>query len=116
MGSNNLRQYFKYGASADGYWTYDHMVLQLEDCVDIPKALHPGFYFIFLFDDSCGHDRGRKYGLDVTKTNSGYVGAQQDMHPTNIKQDFGCLGTHELILKEGDHHHMILNRAAMDHS
>ena len=25
---------FEYGANAEGYWVYEHMVLQLEDCVD----------------------------------------------------------------------------------
>ena len=98
MGSNNLRQDFKYGASADGYWTYDHMVIQLEDCVDIPKALHPGFYFIFLFDDSCGHDRGRKYGLNVKNMNSGYIRAQREVKPKNIKQGVGYLGPHYIII------------------
>jgi hypothetical protein len=32
---------FEYGASAEGYWTYDSMVLQLEDCADILKTLYP---------------------------------------------------------------------------
>ena len=31
---------FDYGKSADGYWTYDRMVLQLEDCHDVLDALY----------------------------------------------------------------------------
>jgi hypothetical protein len=32
---------FEYGANAEGYWTYDHMVLQFEDCVDhLKRNLH----------------------------------------------------------------------------
>ena len=31
---------FAYGASAEGYWTYDSMVLQLEDCADVVTALY----------------------------------------------------------------------------
>ena len=50
MGRNNFSKYFEYGASAKGYCTHDWMVLQLEYCTDILKALHPGIYFIFLFD------------------------------------------------------------------
>ena len=30
---------FEYGTSNDGYWTYQHMVLQLEDCINILKHL-----------------------------------------------------------------------------
>ena len=75
---------FEYGASGDGYWTYDHMVLQLEDVVDVldtiysvpwdgcdsphnvfvksatqPKTLVRKFEYLFLTDHSCGHDRKR---------------------------------------------------------
>jgi hypothetical protein len=30
-------KYFKYGygKGKEGYWTYDHMALQFEDCVDV---------------------------------------------------------------------------------
>jgi len=28
---------FEYGAKTKGYWSYQHMVLQLEDCVDVLK-------------------------------------------------------------------------------
>ena len=48
---------FEYGASNEGYWCYEHMVLQLEDCVDCLKVLFPQFQYLFLFDHSCGHDR-----------------------------------------------------------
>jgi hypothetical protein len=37
---------FKYGASTEGHWTYDGMVLELEECADIVKTLYP----------QCGHD------------------------------------------------------------
>ena len=49
---------FEYGQNADGYWTYQHMVLQLEDCVDVLNVKYPQEYdFLFLFDHSCcGHD------------------------------------------------------------
>ena len=57
MGSNNFYQNFEYGAIAEGYCTYDRMVLQLQDCVDILKDIHTGVYLIFLFDSAYGHDR-----------------------------------------------------------
>ena len=59
MGRNPFFLFFEYGASSEGYWTYDRMFLQLEDCNNILKYLHLGIYFMFLFDHPCGHDRGR---------------------------------------------------------
>jgi hypothetical protein len=48
---------FEYGASAEGYWTYNSMVLQLlEDCDDVVATLYPQYQFLFLFDNSCSHD------------------------------------------------------------
>jgi hypothetical protein len=36
---------FDYGASNEGYWNYDWMVLQLEDCMDVLKCLYPHYEF-----------------------------------------------------------------------
>ena len=105
--SNPFCQQFEYGASAEGYWNYERMVIQLEDCADILKALHPGIDFVFLFDHSCGHDRGREDGLRATKMNSGYGGAQPKMHKTKIKQTNGYLGPYQRILEVGDEQHMV---------
>jgi hypothetical protein len=38
---------FKFGQNADGYWTYQHMVLQLEDCVDVLNVKYPQYDFPF---------------------------------------------------------------------
>jgi hypothetical protein len=32
---------FKYGSKGDGYWSYKHMVIQLEDCIDCFKLCIP---------------------------------------------------------------------------
>lgn len=56
---------FKYGASAEGHWTYDCMVLQPEDCVDFVRTLYPQHQFLFLFDHSCGHDKSKEDALNV---------------------------------------------------
>ena len=53
---------FEYGANKQGYWDYDHMIMQFEDCIDVVKILHPDFEFIFLFDHSCRHNRQRPDG------------------------------------------------------
>ena len=44
--------------------------------------------------------------LNFTKLNSEYGGSQQDMHPTNIKHNYGYLGTHDQIIEMGDEHHI----------
>jgi hypothetical protein len=64
---------FEYGANNQGYWDYDHMIIQLEDCIDVVKTLHPEFDFIFLFYHSCGDDHQRPDGLSVPKVNKTYV-------------------------------------------
>ena len=48
---------FQYGANAEGYWSYEDMILQLEDCIDVLHALFGNEYnFLFPFDHSNGHD------------------------------------------------------------
>ena len=39
--------------------------------------------------------------------NSGYGGAQRDMHLKKINQEVGYLGPHEKILEVGDETHMV---------
>ena len=52
---------FNYGANLEGYQTYQHMVLQLEDCINCLKVLYPQFNFLYLFDHSCRHDRQKEW-------------------------------------------------------
>ena len=77
MGRNTFCQEFEYGASAEGYCIYDRIVLQIEDCNDIIKALHLVIYFIFPFYYNCGNDKVIEYSLNVTKMKSGYDRAQR---------------------------------------
>ena len=58
MGRNTFCQGFEQYASDEGYWNYDRMVLQLEYFSDILRDNNPGIDFIFLFDHTCGHDKG----------------------------------------------------------
>ena len=76
MGINNFFQDFEYSASSKGYWIYERMFLQLEDCKNILKDLCPGIYLIFLFNHPCGDDIVREERLNVMNTNSGFVGEQ----------------------------------------
>ena len=55
-------QIFEYGVCDKGYWTYERIVLQHEDCNEILKDINTGIDFIFLFDHTCRNDRGNKTG------------------------------------------------------
>ena len=54
MGINPFFREFGNGASVEGNWNYDRMVLKLEESVNILKDLNPGIDIIFLFDNSYG--------------------------------------------------------------
>ena len=68
--------FFQYGTGdgKEGYWTYDHMCLQFEECVDCIQSLYPQFESVWMFDHSGGRDRGRNDGLIVNnkKTKLGW--------------------------------------------
>lgn len=97
-------EYFEYGENKDGYWTYDHMVLQLEDCVDVLKVLGycQKYDILFLFDHSCGHDRKRSDALCVHDMNKEFGGKQKHLRDSVMTLD--CLGpfVHDSKLKVGD--------------
>jgi hypothetical protein len=97
---------FEYGANNQGYWDYDHMIIQFEDCIDVVKTLHPEFDFIFLFDHSCGHDRQRPDGLSVPKINKTHGGAQPKMRKSKIETE-EFLGPFPAKLQVGDYQHMV---------
>ena len=98
---------FEYGASKEGYWNYELMVLQLEDCVDVVKVLYPQIEFLFLFDHSCGHDKQREDGLNVNSMSESYGGKQRKMRNTKILTHEGYLGEYDRILNPGDTQSMV---------
>ncbi len=102
---------FEYGANKDGYWTYDHLIVQLEDVMDILCTLYDSekYEFQFLVDHSCGHDRQRPDGLNIFEMNSFYGGKQRRVHNSTMVE--GCLGTNDPILKLGDTQSMIFTGA-----
>jgi hypothetical protein len=57
-----------YGAGKDGYWFYNHMVLQIEDCFDCFKPLHPEFDMVWELDHSSGHSTKLPAGLTTKQT------------------------------------------------
>ena len=54
---------FYYGAKKYGYWSYKHLIIQLEDCIDEKKGIYGNNFILkFMVEHSCGHDRQREYG------------------------------------------------------
>jgi hypothetical protein len=80
----------EYGANNEGYWTYESMVLQLEDCVDCVKALFPQYDYLFLFDHSNGHDRTKPDGLSTMRIRKLFGGKQPLMRDSKLTSK--CFG------------------------
>ena len=68
----------QYDTNHEGYWTYEDMVVQVEDCIDCLKVVHQDKYqYLFLFDHSNGHDR---CAPDALKADSIRI-SQSGKHP-----------------------------------
>jgi hypothetical protein len=67
---------FEFGGDR-GYWTSNHMILQVEDCIDCLHVLNNDRYrYAFLFDHSSGHAKKRIGVLDVGAMNKGFGGKE----------------------------------------
>jgi hypothetical protein len=98
---------FDYGVANEGYWCYERMVLQMEDCADVLHTLYPQFDFLFLFDHSCGHDKQQPDGLNAENMAKSYGGKQNYLRPTIIKQEKDYLGPYPRTLRVGDTQFMV---------
>ena len=71
---------FEFGGGK-GYWTGNHMILQVEDCIDCLCVLFTDQYdFAFLFDHSSGHAKKHVGGLSVSAMNTGFGGDSCGVH------------------------------------
>jgi hypothetical protein len=95
-------RYLEIGVNNEGWWDYNQMILQLEDCVDCLKTLYPAIDFIFLFDHSSGHAKKRIGGLDASAMNKGFGGAQPSMRETTMEAEDGYLGPFPRVVNVGD--------------
>ena len=85
-------RFLEYGANSGGYWNYEHMVLQFNDCMDVITALYEDYEPVFLFDHSCGHDRMKPDGLSIKKIRKNYGGMQPIMRDTQLTEQFQNTG------------------------
>jgi hypothetical protein len=85
-----------YGNHKDGYWTSNHMLVQVEDVLDVWTTLERTKYIApcMEFDHSSGHDSEREDGLSVSPTNLKMNwGKGRMMRDCELTE--GCLGTIE---------------------
>jgi hypothetical protein len=94
--------YFELGSNNEGYWTYNHMAIQFEECVDCLKVMFPQLDFAFIFDHSQGHAKKLTNGLDAYSMNRGFGGVQPKMRESTIMSEDGHLGMHECTVNVGD--------------
>ena len=89
---------FEYGGDR-GYWTGNHMILQVEDCIDCLRVLNNDRYrYAFLFDHSSGHAKKCIGGLDVGAMNKGFGG--EHMTGTLIKKKKDTLAGSKRVAPE----------------
>jgi hypothetical protein len=81
---------FEFGGDR-GYWTGNHMILQVKNCIDCLRVLFQDQYnYAFLFDHSSGHAKRRVGGLSVSAMNKGIGG--EKLRRTLIEKKKGYLG------------------------
>ena len=97
-----FKRIFDPGANDEGYWTYSHMAVQVEDCMDVCHVLWPEFHHVFMFDASSGHRKKRENGLDVSNMNKEYGGKQSNIRNSLIAAEHGYLGPYSPRLEQGD--------------
>jgi hypothetical protein len=85
---------FEFGGDR-GYCTGNHMILQVEDCINCLCILYIDQYrYAFLFDHSSGHAKKRIGGLDVGAINKGFG---EHLRGTLIEKKEGYLGLYHSL-------------------
>jgi hypothetical protein len=106
--SSPFIRYLEYSKGKDGYWSYNHMVLQLEDCTDVFKVLYPQFDIVFELDHSSGHDKEKADGLTTTPPMLGWEhgGKQRCMRSSELGESNTGTVRHSRCVNLGDIQHM----------
>jgi hypothetical protein len=84
--SSPFVRYLEYGKGKDGYWRYNHMVLQLEDCTNVFKVLYQQFDIVYELDHSSGHNKEKPDGLTTSLSMLGWEhgGKQRSMRGSEL--------------------------------
>ena len=94
---------FEHGANNEGYWRYENMCMQLEDCTDVLKVMIEDwgqeYEIVFMLDHSQNHNKHKSDGLNAKRMNACFAGAQPKMRRSKL-DDVSCLGEHPNTLRE----------------
>ena len=101
MTDNPFVHMIEIGSGNDGYWSHDHMCVQLEDVTDVTRHLFPDDEIAVTVDHSSNHDKLLENGLNVTKMISGWGGSQPKMRDSE-NLPVTCVGKHNPKLNAGD--------------
>jgi hypothetical protein len=101
---------FRYGQAHDGYWTHQHMKIQIEDLVNALKVVFPNFDFLLLFDQSSGHTKKREDGLNAINMNREHGRRVPKMRQTIL--DANCLGQHSPSIDAGETQELVYEMTA----
>jgi hypothetical protein len=84
------------------------MVLQLEDCTNVFKALYPQFDIVYELDHSSGHDKEKADGLTTTPSMLGWEhgGKQRSMRASELGVNNTGTVQHGQCINLGEIQHM----------
>jgi hypothetical protein len=90
-------RFFESGSKYEGYWNNRHMMIQIEDCMDVLDSVprFKEFRHKFMFDSSTGHTAKQEGGLSSQHMIKGWGGHTQprNFHSVELK-DESYLGEH----------------------
>ena len=96
-------RYFDVGIQEDGYWNFNHMALQNEDCVDVLTHTYPHYDIYVLMDQSSWHGKQAPDALHSPSMSVRCGEIQPKMHPTFIRE----VGPHNPQLQVDHKQHMV---------
>ena len=79
-----LLKFFCYCNNHNGYWSRNHMKLQLEDVFDALAVVYPQFNFVFLFFQLSGHTKKKVDRLSISRMEVGWGGKAPYIHATRV--------------------------------
>ena len=92
------KRYFEFGPK--GYWTGDHVIVQVEDFIDVFDVMYPNFKASFTFDQSSGHTKSQEGALTTVGMSRKWGGTQPFLRDSVL--DSLCIGDNSPLLQPGD--------------
>jgi hypothetical protein len=76
--------FLNYGKNKEGYWTYEHFVIQMVRVILAIEFLYPDMQILVEVDHSSGHGKSQAGGLNVNNMGTGYGGKQDKLHNSKV--------------------------------